>query len=119
MKGNRKGRTLGFPTANLSMDGGSEVPFGVYLSQAILESGERVWGISNVGIRPTLTNDSAATLETHLFCEPCDLYGQVLEVELFSFLRKERRFASPDALIAQIKSDLILAKQLIEQEKNV
>ena len=104
-KGDRRGRTIGFPTANLDLDGYMPPKLGVY---AVRVHGARegaVPGVANLGVRPTLGGDPAPRLEAHLFDFAGDLYGKRLIVELIDFLREERKFAGLDELKAQIAKD--------------
>ena len=117
--GNQKGRDLGFPTANLSVQFSDRIPSGVYLSQTTTACGKRVWGVTNVGVRPTMTDSSVVVAETHLFCDSCDLYGTKIQVDLISFLREEIHFSKPEELVMQIRADVKLAKELIEHQKSV
>ncbi|MBA4494377.1 bifunctional riboflavin kinase/FAD synthetase [Paenactinomyces guangxiensis] len=110
--GDRRGRLLGFPTANLAL----EQPFltprrGVYVVK--VQYGEnQATGIMNIGVRPTFSDPTPRErLEVHLFDREVDLYGQVLRVEFLHFIRDEKKFPSVDALIDQIRSDKKLAEE--------
>ena len=106
--GQRRGRTLGFPTINQEAEDPLPIPFGVYASQAIVKdntAGERTLaGVSNYGIRPTVGGTSPV-LETHLFDFERDLYGELVEVIPLRRLREERKFASLEELTRQIGLD--------------
>lgn len=102
--GDRRGRQIGFPTANLSVNPRKFIPaHGVYLVRTHLGS-SKPWGLMNVGLRPTFAGEDRR-IEVHLLDWTGDLYGQHLRVELEHFLRPERQFASTDELIAQIRQD--------------
>ncbi|MDY6782856.1 MAG: bifunctional riboflavin kinase/FAD synthetase [Cyanobacteriota bacterium] len=104
--GQKLGRTLGFPTANLKLPENKFLPrHGVYSVSAILESGQHVPGVMNIGSRPTVDANPLPTLEVHLLDWSGDLYRQTLTVKLKKFLRPEQKFASLDALKAQIAAD--------------
>lgn len=111
--GKRLGRALGFPTANLLFPRGTVIPGrGIYATRVITPDGVRRIGVSNVGIRPTITDGSdthAANCETYIhdFCG--DLYDKTLTVEFCRYLRAERKFDSVDALKEQISRDLTAA----------
>jgi len=108
IKGQQLGRTLGFPTANLEVPLQKFLPrFGVYsvrVSNPLWKDPQPVMGVMNLGNRPTIEGVQQA-IEVHLLNWSGDLYNQTLQVELESFLRPEQKFASLDALKAQIKAD--------------
>lgn len=101
--GNRKGRTLGFPTLNQVPEDPLPIPFGVYASRAIVGA-QTLPGVSNYGIRPTIGGTSPV-LETHLFNFDQDLYGELVEVIPLHQLREERKFDSLAELTRQIGLD--------------
>jgi riboflavin kinase/FMN adenylyltransferase len=110
--GQQLGRTLGFPTANLKISKNKFLPsYGVYSVSAILESGEHIPGVMNLGCRPTVDANPLPTLEVHLLDWSGNLYGQTLSVKLKKFLRPEQKFSSLDALKAQITADCDLARK--------
>ena len=110
--GERRGRAIGFPTANLQLgDARKLVPAkGVYAVRAELATGDRVEGMMNVGVRPTVATSGRVSIETHLFDFDDDLYGQRLRIELVERLRDERAFDGLDALVAQLHEDRRQAK---------
>jgi riboflavin kinase/FMN adenylyltransferase len=112
--GDRRGRQLGFPTANLPLDDYLRPAFGVYAVRAVPlgGGGERWSGVANLGTRPTV-DGARAQLEAHLFDFAGDLYGRRLAVELLSFIRPERKFESLDALKSQIAEDSARARGII------
>ncbi|GAA0134197.1 bifunctional riboflavin kinase/FAD synthetase [Paenibacillus sp. YSY-4.3] len=114
MHGEKRGRTIGFPTANLRPDEYFVLPIkGVYAVRVNYE-GQWLSGVMNVGVKPTFHNDkSAPSLEIHLFDFNGDLYGQSLSVELVEFIREERKFGSIDELVAQISKDADTARNLL------
>ncbi|CEH31945.1 riboflavin biosynthesis protein RibF [Aneurinibacillus migulanus] len=110
--GEKRGRTIGFPTANLRLSAPYIVPRnGVYGVRAELE-GKAYYGVMNVGIKPTFENErKEKSLEVHLFDFAGDIYDKTMEVEFLFFIREEQKFAGVDALIAQINSDVVTAKE--------
>ena len=101
--GKRLGSRLGFPTANLTFPAGLLVPArGVYVTRAVLESGESDPAVTNVGVRPTVADGETRTAEPFLLDFQGDLYGQELRVEFYSFLRPERKFGSLEELRAMV-----------------
>ena len=105
--GRHLGHDLGFPTINLIPQEDKLLPpFGVYASRVRIE-GKLYFGITNIGRKPTVNNDSSFTgVETHLFDLDGDLYGREAQVYLHHFQRPERRFESVDALRQQIALDV-------------
>lgn len=110
--GQKLGRTLGFPTANLDVSPEKFLPcFGVYSAKVQLsEQTESLPAVLNIGCRPTLAGDTP-TVEIHLLDWSGDLYGQTLSVSLHSFIRPEQKFSSLDHLKAQIAQDCQIAIQ--------
>ena len=110
--GNRLGRKLGFPTANIALTENSVVENGVYASRVYLESGEFYAAMTNVGVRPSV-DGSKRLLETHLFGFEGLLYGLTLRVELYDKIRDEKKFSSVDELREQIEKDSNQIKRLM------
>ena len=111
MHGAERGRTLGFPTANLCTENELLPPLGVYATTTRI--GEIVHpSITNVGTRPTVDSSGRTVIETHIFNLDRDLYGQSLRVGFVQRLRDERRFESLEALRAQIDADCHRARVL-------
>lgn len=97
-KGKQLGRLLGAPTINQRFTPGCILPrFGVYSSEIIL-SGKCYGGITNIGIRPTVTKTNIPIAETHILDFSGDLYGRYVEIKLLSFVRQEKKFSSQEEL---------------------
>jgi riboflavin kinase/FMN adenylyltransferase len=116
VEGDRRGRTIGFPTCNLGAVEEALPPFGVYAVLVDREHGRSgaaalAGGVCNIGVRPTVKTDAPATVEVHLFDVDEDLYGARLRVHLVTRLRPEQRFAGLDALKAQIARDAAAARE--------
>jgi riboflavin kinase/FMN adenylyltransferase len=115
-EGDKRGRTLGFPTANMSLDGYLKPAFGVYAVRATIIEDDKpagtYAGVANLGIRPMFKSE-APLLETYLFDFAGDLYGKHLAVELVSHLRPEMTFDSVDALKAQMSKDCEQARTIL------
>ena len=109
--GNRLGRKLGFPTANIAVDESLDIENGVYCSKVIVE-GESYVAMTNVGVRPSV-DGSKRLLETHLFGFEGLRYGLTLRVELYEKIRDEKRFDSVDELRQQIEKDSNKIKELM------
>lgn len=126
VRGDQRGRTIGFPTANL--DGCREAlpPFGVYavvvdrLDEDDPASGAArgAWlaaGVANIGVRPTVKEGAPPSVEVNLFDVDADLYGARLRVHLIAHLRGERRFPGLDALREQIAKDAAAARAVTDE----
>jgi len=115
-QGDARGRTIGFPTANIALGRHLEPARGVYAISARLADGSLCRGVANIGRRPTIGAGLESRLEANLFDFAGDLYGQELTVALHSFLRAECRFESLDALRAQIAIDAAQARAALEKQ---
>jgi len=115
--GDERGRTLNFPTANVALGRHLEPARGVYAVTVRLADGSDHPGVANIGRRPTVNTGSESRLEAHLFDFSGDLYDQEITVELHHYLREEQRFASLDALKAQISIDADQARAMLSQTK--
>ncbi len=112
--GSQIGRSLGFPTANLSAHSEQFPPNGVYAAEAQLE-GKRLRGVINLGVRPTVADASPErVLELHLFDFDRDIYGSDIEVRFLRYLRPEQKFENLAALRAQIARDVEEAQQAFQ-----
>lgn len=104
-RGRQLGRQLGFPTANVAVHGCQLPPDGVYAACARV--GQTTYrGITNLGLRPTVSGSAGRVLEVHLFDFEGNLYGAEIEVEFLRFVRPERKFGSLEELKAQIAADI-------------
>ena len=111
--GARRGRELGFPTANLSTENDLVPPTGVYAT-AIDIDGTRWPSITNIGVRPTFEPAGAVTVETHVLGMQADIYGRTVALSFVQRLRDERRFPDVDALKEQIDADIRRARRLFD-----
>jgi len=114
VRGDARGRQLGFPTANVPLGRHLEPARGVYAVTARLADGRTRRGVANIGRRPTVANASVSRLEVNLFDYDGDLYGSELSVSLHAFLRAERRFAGLAELQTQIAADAAQARRLLD-----
>ena len=111
--GDKNGRKLGYPTANLSIESYLRPKYGVYaVTGTILSTGETLKGAANIGIRPQF-DPPKELLEPHFFDFSGDLYGQEIEVAFHHFLRGEAKFAGLDELMAQMEKDCDEARRLL------
>lgn len=110
-RGDQRGRTIGFPTANVDLSDFLVPKFGVYAVRAEADGAVHA-GVANLGRRPTFGKEDV-TLEVHLFDFAGDLYDRPLRVEFHGFLRPEQKFAGLDALKAQIAADATAARAML------
>lgn len=111
-QGEKRGRTLGFPTANLKLEHVLHPAFGIYAVRAHLPDGRVLDGAANFGVRPMFAVESPL-LEVHVFDFDGDLYGALLAVEFIAYLRPEEKFETLDALRAQIAKDCDQARRML------
>lgn len=116
VQGNKLGRTIGFPTANIRLQRQVNPVKGVYAVKVKLPNGAEYKGVANIGRRPTI-NGVKQLLEVHLFDFKQDIYGQPLQVELCDKIRDEVKFPSFDSLKEQIAKDVEVAKDYFSQAK--
>jgi riboflavin kinase/FMN adenylyltransferase len=114
VRGDGRGRTLGFPTANICTDNELVPPNGVYATTAVVDGAARP-SVTNVGVRPTFGESERSTIETHVFGLDADLYGRAVRLSFVQRLRDERAFADVDALRAQIAADCRHARELFDR----
>jgi riboflavin kinase / FMN adenylyltransferase len=111
VEGKRRGREIGFPTANLETSNELVPPDGVYATTLEVD-GIVHPGMTNIGVRPTFGDDPQTTIETHVLGYEGDLYGRQVRLAFVQRLRDERRFDDVDALKAQIEADKRRAERL-------
>ncbi len=117
--GNKLGRTIGFPTANVPLKRLVSPVHGVYVVNVLgIKDNNLLSGVANVGTRPTFEG-VRQQLEVHLFDFSGDLYGQHIEVQLLHKLRDEMKFASLDALTFQINLDAQQARAWLAEQNNI
>lgn len=105
--GRALGRTIDFPTINQSFQKGQLVPArGVYLSRVSLPDGRKYFGLTNVGVKPTVSDENLPLAETHILDFKGDLYGQYCTTELLCFIRPEKKFENIKALQTAIMQDI-------------
>lgn len=113
--GKEKGRTFGFPTANLDLKSNLKLlpPDGIYVVNVILENNETHSGILSIGTNPTISDNNKRTVEVYILDFSGNLYGTVLDVELLHFIRPSLKFDSIETLIQQMKEDEIYTRNYI------
>jgi riboflavin kinase / FMN adenylyltransferase len=111
--GDKRGRTIGYPTANLDLGMYLRPRYGIYaVSGRVVATGQKLLGAANLGIRPSF-DPPKELLEPFFFDFAGDLYGQEIEVELRHFLRAEAKFDSMEALVVQMERDCAEARALL------
>ncbi|MFH1158159.1 MAG: bifunctional riboflavin kinase/FAD synthetase [Pseudomonadota bacterium] len=112
--GDRRGHSLGYPTANQNIPEYVRIPYGVYAVRVKIE-GESLWrdGVANFGIRPMFKTPQPI-FETFIFDFTLDIYGKIMRVQPVRYLRPELSFRGIDSLIAQMKEDCIAAKAVLK-----
>jgi riboflavin kinase / FMN adenylyltransferase len=113
--GDKRGRELGYPTANMELGDYQRPRYGIYAVRVTLEDGSEHPGVASLGIRPTF-DPPQELLEAHLFDFDGELYGRMIEVALHAFIRDEKRFDDVGALVAHMKRDEAAARQLLALE---
>lgn len=111
--GQKLGRTLGFPTANMTLSPSFGLKQGIYAVRFRRADGTLHDGVASFGRRPTVDDNGAPLLETFLFNFSGDLYGEICSVSFFGYLRGEEKFDGLDALVAQMKRDEAEARALL------
>jgi len=110
--GDKRGRTIGFPTANMNIGKYLRPTYGIYAVRVRLPDGRVLDGAANLGIRPTF-DPPKELLETYIFDFAESLYGQTIEIELIEKLRDEQKFDSLDGLIEQMDADVAKARTIL------
>jgi riboflavin kinase/FMN adenylyltransferase len=111
-RGDQRGRTLGYPTANVRLGDYLRPRYGIYAVRVTLDDGRELPGVASLGVRPTF-EPPQELLEAHVFGLDGDLYGRRIEVALHAFIREEKKFADVDALVAQMREDEAQARRLL------
>ena len=114
--GYQLGTRMGTPTINMRFPEGVITPrHGVYAAKVFLEDGSSHVAVTNVGVRPTVSEDNKVNVESHLLDYSGNLYGSQARVEFYSFIRPEMKFGSYELLAEQIKRDAQSAKEYFEK----
>jgi len=113
VRGNQLGKTIGFPTANIDPEENTylEIKNGVYAARIKIK--DKVYdGMANIGVRPTL-DQHKLTFEVHIFDFSEELYGQILSVYLYDFIREEKKFSGLDELKNQLHRDETAIRKIL------
>jgi len=111
--GDRRGRLLGYPTANIEVDSPKKLlpKDGIYFVKVDLKT-DVYFGMASIGVRPTFQTDGKRTIEVNILDFNQDIYGCILRIEFLSRLRDELKFDSPEQLVQQMHKDLEMSNQL-------
>ncbi|MBO4987762.1 MAG: bifunctional riboflavin kinase/FAD synthetase [Lachnospiraceae bacterium] len=113
--GKALGRTIQMPTINIIPAKEKLLPpSGVYATVTLID-GREYPGVTNIGVKPTVTDEKVVGVETHLFDFDENVYGKYVVTELVSYIRPEKRFASVEDMLTQIKADCVYAKDVLQQ----
>ena len=115
-RGDRRGRELGYPTANLALGDYQRPKYGIYAVRVTLDDGSEYPGVASLGVRPTF-DPPQELLEAHLFGFDGDLYDRKVEVALHAYIREEKKFDGIEALVAHMKEDEAAARRLLALPK--
>lgn len=117
--GDGRGRTLGFPTANLSVDNQDKlIPAkGIYAAECVVEN-EKHFGLLSLGSRPTFHNDGQIVPEFYIFDFDRDIYDEVMQVNMVEKIRDEEKFSSVDELIIRMKKDEEIGRKILSKQIN-
>ena len=116
IKGQGRGRQIGFPTANIGYSKDIVIPSkGVYVTKTLLNN-MLYESITNVGVNPTFNSGYEIHIETHLLDFSRDIYGDEIQVQFVEKIRDEKKFSSVNELVKQIEMDLLLAKKYFKDE---
>ena len=115
-RGDRRGRELGYPTANLVLGDYQRPKYGIYAVRVTLDDGSEYPGVASLGVRPTF-DPPQELLEAHLFGFDGDLYDRKVEVALHAYIREEKKFDGVEALVAHMKEDEAAARRLLALPK--
>ncbi|MDE2487723.1 MAG: bifunctional riboflavin kinase/FAD synthetase [Alphaproteobacteria bacterium] len=112
-RGRQLGRKLGFPTANVFLDDYVVPKFGVYATRTRLPDGRKLAGVANIGVNPTVDGVTEPRLEVWLFDFDEDIYDQVIESDLITFLRPELKFGGLEEMTVQVMKDAAEARRIL------
>ncbi|MBK9247620.1 MAG: bifunctional riboflavin kinase/FAD synthetase [Ignavibacteria bacterium] len=120
IEGHRRGHTLGIPTANVKPKNAHKLlpRNGVYFVSSMID-GQLYYGMANVGLRPTFTEDLVPTLEVHYLSMDMNLYELTVQVNFIKFIRDERKFDSVDLFLSQIVEDRNICFELVESYQHI
>lgn len=107
--GNGIGNSEGMPTANVELDAGKLLPKNGVYSSYVTVDGKEYKGITNIGVKPTVSDSNSVSIETFILGFSGDLYNEVIDVSLVSFIREEKKFASLKEVKQQVEEDIYVA----------
>jgi riboflavin kinase/FMN adenylyltransferase len=115
VKGDMRGSTIGYPTANLHLEDDAKLlpPNGVYFVKVRIGK-EEFYGMTNIGLRPTFKLNEGRTFETNIFDFDRDIYNETIRVEFLEYIREEKKFSGVDTLVEQLKNDELTCRNKIK-----
>jgi riboflavin kinase/FMN adenylyltransferase len=113
-RGEGRGRKIGFPTANIQLDRRLVVPSGVYAVQIRMDD-QILYGMANVGLRPSFNDTTGKRAEVHIFDFHKDIYGRKIKIDFLTRIRPERKFLSKQALTKQLHKDELKVRRLFKK----
>lgn len=117
VSGDRRGRTIGYPTANVDTMDDLLIPANGVYAAWVEVNGERLPGMVNIGKKPTFKSEDEITIEAHIFDFNADIYGEKIIVHFYHRLRDERKFNNVDDLLVQLKKDQMQARKLLKNNR--
>lgn len=115
IEGNKFGRRMGYPTANIRLEDYDEADNGVYAARVRLDDGRTFGAMVNIGRRPTVSEKGELWLEANIFDFAENIYGRTIEVELIELIRRESRFGSVEALCRQLEKDKMQTLKILKK----
>ena len=116
-RGDARGKTLGFPTANIDPDGELIPPCGVYAVRVLIDQ-KKYDGMANIGRRPSFKNDNKITIEAHIFRFQKQIYNKTIIVQFIKKIRNEKFFFSKEQLIHQLRKDEVKSKEILSKQSS-
>jgi riboflavin kinase/FMN adenylyltransferase len=115
IEGDKRGRTLGFPTVNIAVEESKQLPkIGIYAGRIYVD-GKKYNGVMSLGVRPTFYNSTSVLPEFFIFDFNEDIYGKNVKVEVIKYLREEKKYNIVDDLVSQMRKDVLLSKEILLQ----
>lgn len=114
VKGDGRGKQIGFPTANIGFEKNRVIPSnGVYATKTCI-SNMNYFSVTNIGVKPTFLDHAGVTIESHILDFDRDIYGEEIQVQFFKRIRDEKKFDSVNSLIKQIEEDVVATREFFE-----
>lgn len=115
IEGDKRGRTLGFPTVNIAVEESKLLPKNGIYAGRIYVDGKKYNGVMSLGVRPTFYSSTSVLPEFFIFDFNEDIYGKEVKVEVIKYLREEKKYNIVDDLVSQMRKDVLLSKEILLQ----